>query len=78
MSNVVRREVELTDAELGVIYGAHDDERSYYVHGVHARIKEGKTFSGCITIKFKHFEVDRTFEIEPVKEKKPYCKDKDE
>ena len=74
MSNVVRtaEEVELTDVELGTIYGATEDDYPYNKHGLHAWIEEGKTFTGEITIKFDNFEVDKTFEIEPVKEKKPY------
>jgi hypothetical protein len=76
MSNVVR-EVELTDVELGAIYGAKEDDYPYNKHGVHALIEEGKTFNGCITINFDNFEIDKTFEIEPVKEKKPYKFDDD-
>ena len=76
MSNVVCSEVELTDAELGAIYGAYDEERPYYKHRVHARIKVGKTFTGSITIRFDGFEIDKTFVIEPVIEKKLYDDDK--
>jgi F0F1-type ATP synthase delta subunit len=72
MSNVVRSEVELTDAELGAIYGAIETSYAYYKHGLHAQIKEEKTFTGSITIKFDNFEIDKTFKIEPVEEKKLY------
>jgi hypothetical protein len=76
MSNIVRTagEVELTDAELGAIYGAREDDYPYNKHGIHAWIEENKTFTGAIKIHFDNFEVDKTFEIEPVKEKKPHKK----
>jgi hypothetical protein len=79
MSNVIRiaGEVELTDAELGVICGAREDDYPYNKHGIHAWIEEGKTFTGEITIKFDNFEVNKTFEIEPVKEKKHYTQKPD-
>jgi uncharacterized protein (DUF2164 family) len=78
MSNVVRSEVELTDAELGAIYGAIETGYPYYKQGLHAQIKEEKTFTGKIEIEFKRFEIDKTFKIEPIKEKKPCFKDDEE